>query len=130
MKYTIFGFSQKKLIQLKLDLKDACIIRYMVDFYSSSKMIKITEEGKEYFWINYQYLIDNIPIIEIKNKESLGRRLKNIEESGLLEKKTIKNSKGTFSFFRFIEDVLLSLLEDIHPTQKSDPTDSKVGPKD
>lgn len=40
MKNTILGFNQIKLLKYDLDLKDALIIRYIIDFRGTGKMIE------------------------------------------------------------------------------------------
>ena len=41
MKYSIEGFSQKRLIENNLGLKDSYILRWLVDFSKSGKMVTL-----------------------------------------------------------------------------------------
>ena len=102
MKYTIEGLQQEYLISLNLDANDAVIIRFVIDFWHSDKMKKYTHEGKEYLWINYQSIIDNLPILKIKSKRVLARRFMKYTNCGLMEHYCHK-SNGTFSCYRFTE---------------------------
>ena len=82
MKYTIEGFSQEKAIELGLDLEDLLILRWIVDF--SPKMSKQVIEGKEYFWVKYQALLQDIPILNFKSKDRLYRKMKSLVNKNIL----------------------------------------------
>jgi hypothetical protein len=121
MKYTIEGFRQDKLVEMGLDSTDACLLRYILDFYNTGKMIKVNDNGKEYFWLNYQATIDSMPILRIASKDSLYRRLKKMVDGGLLEHFTKKHA-GTFSCYRFTEKLeeLLSAIIPVDTDEKSE----------
>lgn len=113
MKYTIEGFRQDKLVEMGFDSADACLLRYILDFYNTGKMAKVIDNGKEYFWLNYQAVIDSMPILGLKSKDSLYRRMKKMVECGLLEHFT-KKQAGTFSCYKFtnkLEELLSSISE-------------------
>lgn len=97
MKSTIFGFNQNEAISLKLDLKDLLLLSWIRDFFP--RMQKKEIEGESYGWINYEYMIENIPVIEINNPRSLARRLDGLVEKQLLKKKVVKNKTGTYTYF-------------------------------
>lgn len=99
MKYTIDGFKQEEAIKLGLDLTELLIIRWIVDFNPS--MSKKEIDNEEYFWVNYQALLDDMPILNI-SKDRLYRILKKLVEKGILKHKTVKQG-GTFSFYSFGE---------------------------
>lgn len=127
MKYTIEGLQQSILLEMNLDSEDAIILRYIIDFYNTGKMAKITDSGKEYFWVNYSTIIKEIPIINISSNDSLYRRFRKYVKCGLMEHYTKKNG-GTFSCYRFIGNSLLKLLSNSDGTdEKSDGYGLKVG---
>ena len=135
MKYTFFGFNQEKLIQLDLDLIDAAILRFFIDFKDSGDMVMKIIDEKPYYWLKYEYLIQQIPIIKVKSKDALRRRLKKLVESGVLIHKTFKEG-GTFSLYGIGENYkfLIKNYEEGYDskvgggtTQKSEGYDSKVG---
>ena len=75
MKYTIEGFNQKAAMNitaekdgktLKLDCTDLIILRFFVDFYPN--MTKKIIDGKEYAWVNYQHILDDMPLLNIGKK--------------------------------------------------------------
>jgi hypothetical protein len=119
MKYTIEGLSQQKLIDLNLDNTDALIIRWFLDFKATDKMVKV----KEYFWVKYDAIINDLPCIGIHNKEVMARRFKKFIIAGIMTGHTERNSKGTFSCYNTTDKILDLIYE---TTQKSNGDDSKV----
>jgi uncharacterized phage protein (TIGR02220 family) len=133
MKYTIEGFSQKRLVELGLDTVDACILRWFVDFSHTDKMVKFIRsglsDGVPFLWVNYQAVIDDLPILGITNREVIARRFKKMESCGLLEVYIKKADTGSFSCFRLISSIYEALI--MAPDSKVGwPPDSKVDPKD
>jgi len=99
MKYTIEGFSQAKAIELNLDLADLLVLRWFVDFSNTDKMVKHIIDNKIYFWIKYDGLLKELPILGI-TKDGLYRRLKKMVDKGVFEHTTFKNHRGIFSMYR------------------------------
>lgn len=118
MKYTILGFNQEKALELGFDVEDLLIIRWFVDFYSSSKMIKMNVGDKTYAWVNYSRVIEDIPILNMK-KDTLSRRMKKICETGIMEHETLKQG-GTFSLYKLTDkyDQLISKDNKTEGTEK------------
>jgi len=102
MKYTILGFSQEVSIKYKLDMDKLLILRYLVDFSHTKKMTKTTVEGREFYWVNYDSMIEALPILSIK-KDTVYRKLKEMVATGVLTHHTIKNA-GIYSFYGFGEN--------------------------
>ena len=97
MKYTIEGFSQEKLVEFGMDVNDAIILRWFVDFKDSGKMASEIVNDDKYYWINYEELLKDLPIINMK-KDTLYRRLKKMESVNLLKHYT-KKQGGTYSMY-------------------------------
>jgi uncharacterized phage protein (TIGR02220 family) len=97
MKFTILGFSQKKLIEFNLDIDEALILRYFVDFKDSGAMVKEFIDDDMYYWINYESLKKELPILDI-SRDRIYRKLKHLVEAEVLKHKT-KKLGGTFSFY-------------------------------
>ena len=142
MKYNIDGYNQQKLIDLGLDCIDAIILRWYADFQLSGNMAENPIEGKVYYWLKYEYVIQELPITGIENKESIFRRFKKFVDAGIMEHKTKRCVSGTYSCFR-LTDKYYALISNYttgteqidskvgcKSTQKSIATDSKVEPKD
>jgi len=137
MKYTIEGFQQEELLKNGLDCTDAVILRYIIDFYNSDSMVKKWKDNKEYFWLKYSAVIEAVPLINIKNKTSLSRRMEKYIKCGLMEKWIKKDHEGTFSLFRWNSEKYTALISAPDskvtppPNSKVKPRiDSKVVPKD
>jgi len=139
MKYTIFGFNQNLLCQTGLDLEDSLILQWFIDFYSTGGMVseKPPGEQKYYFvWLNYQYLLDDLPILKIK-KDSLYRRFKKYCNLGILRHWT-KKKGGTYSFYcpnmEFFHKLKYSTVRKKAKKQQKDPipdpTDLNPDPTD
>lgn len=99
MKFTIMGFNQQSMIDLKLDLKDAMILRYFVDFKGSNNMKTTIHNNEEYYWLYYEKVIEDIPMIKIKDTTTLGRRLKVLCSKGLLER-FIDKQKNSMTYYK------------------------------
>lgn len=136
MKYTINGYSQKKLLELstekyQLDYIDTGIIRYIADMIATDKMIKENYNNEIYYWIKYENIIKEMPIFRIITKNGLYKRLQKYIELGLIKHYT-KKEKGTYSFYKFTEkyyDLLFDYQEEeiINKKDKSS-LSSKINP--
>ena len=102
MKYTISGFSQLAAVNFNLDSVDLHMLRWIVDFIDSNRMRCMTLDGEKYYWVSYQGLIDDLPILYLK-KDAIYKRLKRMCELGILKKKTVF-SGGKFSYFTYGEN--------------------------
>lgn len=122
MKYTIEGFNQEKAIELGLDLTDLLILRWIIDF--SPKMSKKIIDDKEYFWVKYQALLEDIPIIDVKDR-ALRYRLKKLVDKDVLEHKTVKKD-GTFSFYTF-GNKYIELIKEMQPIAEGLATNCREG---
>ncbi|GFZ33294.1 hypothetical protein CSC2_38200 [Clostridium zeae] len=49
MKYVVMGFDQAKLINFGLDMKDAVILRYFIDFKGTNRMRTEIIDGETYY---------------------------------------------------------------------------------
>lgn len=80
MKYSILGFKQEWLVNeaensgCKIDITDLVILRWVIELMSKDSAKKKVINGKEYVWVNYNTLIDDMLILGIK-KRALRERL-------------------------------------------------------
>lgn len=119
MKYTIEGFNQKEVIKLgKLDVIDLVILRWIVDF--EPKMAKKEIDGEIYFWINYQSLLEALPILNIQ-KLALYRRLEKMCDADILKHKNVKD-KGNYSYYSFGDNYINLISQKIEPCISEDRT--------
>lgn len=136
MKYSILGFYQPAVLAiakdviveqksgeypktktLKLDCIDLLILRDVADFMNRKKIIKYTVDDKIYFSIQYSAIIEDFPILGIK-QQALSDRLSKLVELEMLEKVVIKNQAGSFIAFRLGEK---------YESIKYTPTESEIG---
>lgn len=129
MRYTIEGFSQTEAIKFRrteivngkekvvtLDCTDLVILRWFVDFWPN--MMKVEIGGRQYAWLSYKALIEDMPLIGIK-KGMLALRLKKMVDFGILSHQTVK-SGGTFSYYGFGPEYA-RLIDTNHAQETSDP---------
>lgn len=129
MRYTIEGFSQTEAIKFRrteivngkekvvtLDCTDLVILRWFVDFWPN--MMKVEIGGRQYAWLSYKALIEDMPLIGIK-KGMLALRLKKLVDFGILTHQTVK-SGGTFSYYGFGPEYA-RLIDTNHAKEVSDP---------
>ena len=129
MRYTIEGFSQTEAIKFRrteivngkekvvtLDCTDLVILRWFVDFWPN--MMKVEIGGRQYAWLSYKALIEDMPLIGIK-KGMLALRLKKLVGFGILSHQTVK-SGGTFSYYGFGPEYA-RLIDTNHAKDISDP---------
>ncbi len=80
--------NQRAIIEngININYVEAGIFNFIADFISyGSKINKKTIDDNVYCWVSYQYIIDSLPLLRIKNKEVIARHVKNIIKEGLLE---------------------------------------------
>jgi len=122
MQYCIEGFSQAGLIKNGLDAKDAVLLRFMMNFISSGKMNSIIYENKTFFWFFYQNIIDEMPILGIKNRNALAKRLKILVEKGILDMHLERGADGVYTYYRLTEKAYSDLVSNTnHSPQKKIP---------
>lgn len=100
MKYTVEGFNQEKAIELGLDVDDLIILRWFVDFSNNMKQKVI--EGTTYYWVTYEKLLNDLPILNVK-KRALQYKLDKLIRAKILIHKNIKED-GNFSYYGFGEN--------------------------
>ena len=133
MKYTIFGFSQEQVLNLRdehqsIDERDLMILRWIMDFYFGG-MEKRVIDGVEYGWVSASYVCDELPIMHL-NPEAVRRRLKKLVKFGLLYHQKVKNSEvGTRAYYRPTEQAV-QLQSDTGTTSKCDPVPLQSSNKD
>ncbi|NME95326.1 DnaD domain protein [Clostridium cochlearium] len=126
MKYTIHGFSQKKAVELGLDNDDLLILRYFIDFKDSGAMVSTIIKGKTFYWVKYEAILEQLPILKLK-KDSVYRRLKKMCKLGVLEHKTMKKN-GTYSFYS-VGKVYIGLTSEINPNSLDNKV-SEINPRE
>lgn len=99
MKYTIEGFSQKKLIEFDFDMSDALILRWFIDFSASGRMKKIVCEKSVYYLVRYQGILTDLPLLKITSIKGLSKRFDKYVSKGLIAKTYRRIGNGTDTYF-------------------------------
>lgn len=99
MKYTIEGFAQDKLIELELDVSDALILRWFIDFAGTGNMKRLIHDHQIYYYVKYSGIISDLPVLGISSTKGIGKRFDRYVEKGLLRKTVQRQGNGTILFF-------------------------------
>ncbi len=108
MKNTLFGYNQAVAVELGLNIEDLCILRWFEDFINTGKMQVFEVDGEEYYWIKYDYIIKQLPIIA-DDKRKITKKLKRLIDLNLLEFNLLKDN-GTFSLYKLNESNYIKLV--------------------
>ena len=111
MKFSVVGFSQRKLVELGLGMDEAMILRWFVDYQASGKMRVLQFSGHTWYWVNYSGVLESLPIIAGSTK-TISRRFDKLEAAGVLEHYTFREG-GIFSCYRINPAVYTDLIDDI-----------------
>ncbi|MEA5032320.1 MAG: hypothetical protein VB025_09250 [Sphaerochaeta sp.] len=125
MKFSIMGYSQRRLIELNLGMDETMLLRWFVEYQATGKMRSMMIEGKQYSWVNFTGVLDDIPIIGGSVK-TMSRRFERLEAAGVMERKTVRQG-GVFTYFRICEPVYFTLLDDAAKRQRIRTSDSAEG---
>ncbi len=68
MRNYIFNFEQKILLEKNINLQQALILDYILLFMQSDNAYIKNIDGKPYIWIYYQKVIQDMPILNIKQR--------------------------------------------------------------
>ena len=100
MKWTIL-IDQRAAINLGLDLdvKDLAICDFVKDWLSSPKSEKIVDEDATWIWMGHKLLLDQLPILKLKSKDSVYRRLVKLVNMGILEQHP-RNKEMNRSYYK------------------------------
>lgn len=99
MKISIEGFDQSKAVELGLCVADMVLLRWFVDFSNTGAMEKRVIDGKEYFWISYEYVLQELPILKI-SKKTLYKCFKELVDKEILTHTFVQDG-GSYSFYGF-----------------------------
>ena len=85
----------------KIDPTDCFIIAYIYNFVNS-RSEKIHRNKKGYVWVHHKKLLDDMPLLDI-GERSLTRRLKKLEDLGIIIKEKITTFYGSRCMYRFVD---------------------------
>ena len=103
----IDGFDQSELLALGLDIIDAYIFQWYLDFAGSGNMQPlrdgsgniVMQEGKIYYMVRYQAVLDAFPIFGISTTRMVALRFEKYLALGLFTKIVKQTRYGKLTFF-------------------------------
>ncbi len=98
MQNILIGYSQEKAVEFGLDLKDLVILRFIYTFIVSKSIFKKKIDGRDFYWIKTSYIIEQLPLLNIKSKDMIMRRVKKLVENKLLDYRLMKEG-GTYTLY-------------------------------
>jgi hypothetical protein len=110
----------------KLDLIDGCIMEYLQKQSTSNFAKKnfTTKDGEVYYLLCYDNIITQMPLLNIENKEVIGRRIKKLKEMSIINH--FVDRKNNNKVYFNTTDLFETFFSYDLSTQKSIPLDSKV----
>ena len=99
MKLSILDYHQPTAVSLKLNMEDLLLLKWFVDFRNTDRMELVKVDEKVYYWVKYDKVLEDLPILNIKSKDVVRRRFKKLCEAGVLIFHLEKNKKGTFTYY-------------------------------
>lgn len=113
---------------LKLDLIDCALFDYLKDFAHCDKISKTFSDGKSYFYIKWNKIVDDMPMLGINTRKGIIARINNLIDSKLLERHPDNQTNGQ-SMFCFGENYLKMVAFSYIPvTQNTDPVTENTIP--
>lgn len=85
MKYNIY-VNQYAIVKegIDIDIIDAAILDCMASFFHSSRCVSISDENGTYYWISHNSIIEDLPLINIKSKSGIKKRIEKLVNCKLL----------------------------------------------
>ena len=118
MKFSIMGFNQEKLLKdySKLNCNDIVVLKTLSDLISKME-VKVKDNNKEYSWVMYKLLLEDLPFIT-QSESTMKKIVQKLIDAGLIDR-LIVNRGGKYTYFRKTEK-LLDLECDIEVSKRVD----------
>lgn len=104
MRYSILGFNQEELIKYDIDMTDVLLMDYIQKALSQPSMVKTTKDEQPYVWLQHSKILEDLPILNIK-ESMLKKRMAKLVELGLIASINIANEhgRGSRSYYTITE---------------------------
>ena len=100
MKTNIMGFEQTAIMDAKLNGNDVIVLRTIVDMIDSERFATREIEGEVFTWINYQLLVEDLPMISDKI-DTFKKIVTKLVNNGFLDRKVKKAiGAGAYTYFK------------------------------
>ncbi len=124
MRFSVFAYSQEKLLEYGLDVTDALILDWFANFFigkMEKRIFKDSSDNSRIFgWVKISKIMEDLPVIGITSEKGIRRRFDAFVEKGLMQRETVITQGGKRSYYRTTElyDTLLN-------TKATEKTESK-----
>lgn len=114
MRFSVFAYSQEKLIEYGLDVTDALILDWFANFFIGKMEKRIfkdsSDNSKIFGWVKISKIMEDLPVIGITSEKGIRRRFDAFVEKGLMQRETVITQGGKRSYYRTTElyDTLLN----------------------
>ena len=132
MRYSVFEYSQEKLVSLGLDVVDALLLNWFANFFVGKMEKKIFKDAagnsKIYGWVKISKILEDLPVIGITSEKGIRIRFDSFVEKGILDRETINTQKGKKSYYRTtsIYDSLINTVAKEKVDEKSKTENSEI----
>ena len=114
MRFSVFAYSQEKLLEYGLDVTDALILDWFANFFIGKMEKRIfkdsSDNAKIFGWVKISKIMEDLPVIGITSEKGIRRRFDAFVEKGLMQRETVITQGGKRSYYRTTEayDTLLN----------------------
>jgi DNA-binding MarR family transcriptional regulator len=110
MKYSIH-INQLVLSKTLLDIIDAAILDFLI-YYCNSKNPKIeshriTHDNERWTWLRIETILEDMPLLGIKDKSAIAKRVKKIEEAGFIRTYRENNIRQYYSLTKKVDELIV-----------------------
>ena len=99
MKLSIMDYHQPTAVAYGLNMDDLLLLKWFVDFRNTDGMNLVMIDDVPFYWVNYQKVLEDLPILRISNKDVLRRRFKKLCDAKVLTFHLEIIKKGTFTYY-------------------------------
>jgi hypothetical protein len=101
MKYTIEGFEQQGLVDCGLDVADAVLLRLLQDLQAAGHLMERKDDsGSIFYELKHSCIMASLPILGITSRQGMLKRMKKLQDAGVVERYTYRGVDGSLSCFR------------------------------
>ncbi len=133
MRFSVFAYSQEKLLENGLDVTDALILDWFANFFlgKMDKKIFKDENGNQaiFGWVKISKIMEDLPVLGISTEKGIRRRLDSFIEKGIMKRQTITTQDGKRSYYKTTE-LYDSLINTKAVTEKSEKAENQTETKE
>ena len=93
MRFSVFAYSQEKLLEYGLDVTDALILDWFANFFigkMEKRIFKDSSDNPKIFgWVKISKIMEDLPVIGITSEKGIRRRFDAFVEKGLMQRETV-----------------------------------------